>query len=374
MRLHTFIELRQEEILREWDAFATSLHAATARMTRVAIRDHAREMLEAVAADLAVEQSADEQHEKSIGNAPVSRNAPRTAAQTHALLRAKSGFDINELVAEYRALRASVLRLWAAEIAPEAIDVQDTIRFNEAIDQALAESVTFFTTELERSRNLLLGMLGHDMRNPLNVVVMTAKYLQKLDVGDVVSRAAARLLSSGARLQALLDDLVDYNRSNLGVGIRITRRPCDLTEVFNEQLDLLRAAHPEQEVEFQCSGDLNGTWDADRLHQLLGNLVTNALKYGDQTRPVCVRVEGRDQEVRIEVSNEGKPIAPNSIADIFKPLRRGTAPHHDPHANDSLGLGLYIVSEVANAHGGQVSVTSDEGATVFLVLLRRASA
>lgn len=360
--------------MREWDAFATSLHAATARMTRVAIRDHAREMLLAVAADLALEQSADEQHEKSIGNAPMLRNAPQTAAQTHALLRAKSGFDINELVAEYRALRASVLRLWAAEIAPVAIDVQDTIRFNEAIDQSLAESVTFFTTELERSRNLLMGMLGHDMRNPLNVVVMTARYLQKLDGGDAVSKAAGRLVSSGARLQALLDDLVDYNRSNFGVGIRITRRPCNLAAVFNEQLDLLRAAHPDQQVEFQHSGNLNGMWDADRLHQLLGNLVTNALKYGDKTRPVCVQAEGRDQEVRIEVSNEGKPIAPNFIADIFKPLRRGTAPHHDPHTNDSLGLGLYIVSEVAQAHEGKVSVTSDESATVFRVLLPRVPA
>lgn len=340
----------------------------------MAIRDHAREILNVVAADLALEQSADEPYEKSIGDAPQSHNAPQTAAQIHALLRVKSGFDIDELVAEYRALRVSVLRLWAAETTPVAIDLGDIIRFNEAIDQALAESVAFFTTELERSRNLLLGMLGHDMRNPLNVVVMTARYLHKLDAGDSVLKAAGTLVSSSARLQALLDDLVDFNRSNLDVRLRISRQPCDLTDVFNEQLDLLRAAHPEQQVEFQHSGDLRGMWGAERLHQLLGNLVTNALKYGDKTRPVCVRVEGREQEVRIEVTNEGNPIAQDLIADIFKPLRRGTALGHDPQTSDGFGLGLYIVSEVTHAHGGNISVISDEIGTVFLVVLPRASA
>jgi hypothetical protein len=101
----------------------------------------------------------------------------------HAVLRARGGFDINQLAAEYRALRASVLRLWidAGQPAPHADDV---IRFNEAIDQALAESISFFSVQVDRARNLLLGMLGHDMRSPLQTIQMTAVYLANLNAGE----------------------------------------------------------------------------------------------------------------------------------------------------------------------------------------------
>ena len=124
--------------------------------------------------------------------------APETAAQTHAILRARSGFDINQLASEYRALRASVLRLWTEACQPDDINLEDVIRFNEAIDQALAESIEFFSEQVERARNLLLGMLGHDMRNPLNTIQMTASYLAALNAGAEVSEAAFRLIRSGA--------------------------------------------------------------------------------------------------------------------------------------------------------------------------------
>ena len=117
------------------------------------------------------------------------------------MLRARSGFDINQLVAEYRALRASVLRLWTQRVRARRTDLDDIIRFNEAIDQALAESVAFFSAEVEQARNLLLGMLGHDMRSPLHAIQMTASYLAGLNAGNDVSAAAARLINSGARMR-----------------------------------------------------------------------------------------------------------------------------------------------------------------------------
>ena len=121
--------------------------------------------------------------------------APETAAQTHAVLRANSGFDINQLAAEYRALRASVLRLWTDAFPhAEGTRLEDVIRFNEAIDQALGESIAFFSRRVERSRNLLLGMLGHDMRSPLQTIVMTSSYLSALNAGAEVSKAASRLI------------------------------------------------------------------------------------------------------------------------------------------------------------------------------------
>ncbi|MFP3570049.1 histidine kinase dimerization/phospho-acceptor domain-containing protein, partial [Paraburkholderia sp. SIMBA_030] len=206
-----------EPILAQWEAFAATLLPAAANMESLALRNHAQHILHAVAKDLRTSQTREAQREKSLGRGPSLTDATETAAQTHALLRARAGFNINQLAAEYRALRASVLRLWMDDCAPEAPDLDDVIRFNEAIDQALAESVGFFSAQVEQSRNLLLGMLGHDMRSPLQAIQVTATYLAALNAGERVSEAAARLIRSGARMQALLDDLTDFNRTRLGL-------------------------------------------------------------------------------------------------------------------------------------------------------------
>jgi hypothetical protein len=146
----------------------------------------------------------------------------QTAAQEHGTGRAESGFSVEELVAEFRALRASVILLWTEEqVTVGADEIEELIRFNEAIDQALSETITFFSEQVNRARNLLLGMLGHDMRNPLNAIQMTASNLATLNAGTEVSEAASRLIRSGASMKALLDDLVDFNRTKLGLGINI---------------------------------------------------------------------------------------------------------------------------------------------------------
>ena len=136
MRLADFILRNMESILVEWEAFAATLFPAAASMTPLALRDHAKEILEAVAKDLSTSQTKQAQIDKSRGRAPKLMDAPETAAQTHAILRARSGFDINQLASEYRALRASALRLWTESCQPDDINLEDVIRFNEAIDQA----------------------------------------------------------------------------------------------------------------------------------------------------------------------------------------------------------------------------------------------
>src|SRR5512143_3720024 len=139
MRLADFIIRNTEAILAEWETFAASLLPAASGMTSLALRDHAKQILEAVAKDMSTPQTKDAQSEKSKGNAPKLLGAPETAAQTHAVLRARSGFDINQLAAEYRALRASVLGLWMDSCEIREIDLDDVVRFNEAIDQGIAE-------------------------------------------------------------------------------------------------------------------------------------------------------------------------------------------------------------------------------------------
>ena len=183
MRLAAFILRDMETILAQWESFAAAQLPAAASMKPLALRDHAQQILEAVAKDLSTLQSREAQTAKSLGRAPKLFGAPETAAQTHATLRARSGFNINQLAAEYRALRASVLRLWFDVCQPEVPHADDIIRFNEAIDQALAESIGFFSAQVDQARNLFLGMLGHDMRIPLQTLQMTASYLAALNAG-----------------------------------------------------------------------------------------------------------------------------------------------------------------------------------------------
>jgi signal transduction histidine kinase len=371
MRLAGFILNRMEAILVEWEAFATTLLPAARGMTSLALRDHAQGILEAVAKDLTAPQTREAQSEKSKGRATEVPGAPETAAQAHAVLRAASGFDINQLVAEYRALRASVLRMWMDSSPLEAPEVEDVIRFNEAIDQAVAESVGHFHSQVEQARNLFLGVLGHDMRSPLNTIVTTASYLAVLNAGEHVSLAAARLIRSGASMQALLDDLVDFNRTKLGLGLEISPSDIDLASVVADEVEQLRGAHPNRRIELAATGDTRGRWDGARLQQLLRNLVSNAIKYGSPNSPVRVALRGEEADVRLEVTNSGPPIDPSVLSKIFDPLERGSAPSGGHGTRDGLGLGLFIVREIALAHGGAVEVRSDGETTFALRLPRR---
>ncbi|MCO4880263.1 sensor histidine kinase [Paraburkholderia caribensis] len=373
MRLADFILRDMEPILVQWEAFAATLQPAAANMESLALRDHAQNILHAAVKDLRTSQTREAQREKSLGRGSSQIDVTETAAQTHALLRARAGFDINQLAAEYRALRASVLRLWMDDCVPEPPQLDDIIRFNEAIDQAIAESIGFFSAQVELSRNLLLGMLGHDMRGPLQAILATASYLAALNDGERVSRAADRMIRSGARMQALLDDLTDFNRTSLGLGIKVAPTSINLAEVLADEVEELRAIHPDRQIELKVSGDPQGVWDGRRVQQLVGNLVLNAIKYGAQDTPVHVTVTGDVTHVHIDVSNRGPAIDSTLLARIFDPLTRGANPHCKHDSADSLGLGLYIASEIVKAHHGVIEARSDETETTFSVTLPRSN-
>jgi signal transduction histidine kinase len=255
------------------------------------------------------------------------------------------------MAAEYRALRASVLRQWCDYSPPENTHLDDIIRFNEAIDQALAESVAFFSKEVDQARNLFLGMLGHDLRNPLQTIQVTASYLAALNADAKVSDAARRLINSGRDMHALLDDLLDFNRTTLGLGINITPADIDLSQLVASELDQLRAANPGRKIDLEVQGNTCGSWDSQRLKQLLGNLVRNAIKYGAQDAPVYVSLNGNGAGVFLEVSNSGPVIEPSDLDQIFNPLKRGSDNENKRDTDGSLGLGLYIVREIAQGHG-----------------------
>ena len=369
MRLAEYISTDMEQILVQWEAFAATRLPAADHMRSLELRDHAQQILEAIVADLRNAQTPEAQKAKSMGLAPVADCAPETAAQTHAVLRAMSGFDIEQLASEYRALRATVLSLWMEACHPKVPFLDDLVRFNEAIDQALAESIGFFSAHVTRSRNLLLGMLSHDLRSPLQTIQMTARYLRQLDASTDVSEAAGRLIKSGGRMQKLLDDLVDFNRTELGLGIKVNAAGVDIGKLCADEVDQIRAACPGRLINLEVDGDCRGSWDGDRLQQLLNNLVSNAIHYGDSSGTVRVAVDGRGADVQLSVANAGATIDGELLPRIFEPLRRGFAV---PSANDNgLGLGLYIASEIAKAHGGWIGVTSESMQTVFIVRLPR---
>jgi len=371
VNLAEFIEREADAIVDEWDRFARTCLPAASQMTPLELRDHAHEILHAIAVDLRTPQSREQQVVKGQGRAPVELNAAETIAQTHGVLRARNGFDIRQLVSEYRALRACVLRLASDACAPHALRMDDVMRFNEAIDQALAESVCFYSTQVERARNLLLGMLGHDMRSPLQAIRMTAAHLKAMNAGADVSNAATRLIRSGARMQSLLDGLVDFNRTQFGLGVNVSRVAGDLGEHCASGLEEVRIVCPSRTFEFSAQGDCSGLWDRQRIEQLVSNLVNNAVKYGTPDTPIQVTVTGGEGEVTIDVVNQGVLEVSGDPSQLFEPLQRG----HRDNAREpaSLGLGLFIAREIAQAHGGSIAVRSDSGSTVFSVRLRRSA-
>jgi signal transduction histidine kinase len=371
MRLSEFILHDMDAILGEWDAFATAHIPAAAKMTPEAVRDHAKQILTAVAKDMSTLQTKEAQADKSKGVEPESTEDPETAAEEHAVLRAQSGFHINELVAEYRALRASVLRRWMDACRPDGESLGEVVRFNEAIDQAISESIEFFSSQVDQTRNLMLGMLSHDMRSPLNTILMTASYLAVLNAGSDVSEGASRLTRAANAMKDLLDDMVDFKRTMLGLGINVALADIDLVTVFAGELEQLRGAHPGRRLELKVDGDARGCWDGPRLQQVLRNLVSNAIKYGAPDTPVQTVIVGEATTVRFAVTNSGPTIEQSALGQIFEPLQRGPAAGQGYARDHSLGLGLFIVREVARAHGGEVNVRSAEGVTTFDVRLPR---
>lgn len=371
MRLADFILHDMEGVLQEWDAFATAHIPAAARMTPRAVRDHAQQILTAVAKDMSTPQTKRAQTDKSKGLAPEMVGDPETAAETHAVLRAQGGFDINELAAEYRALRASVLRRWMETCPTNDLSLKDVVRFNEAIDQAISESIEYFAAQVDQARNLVLAMLSHDMRNPLTAIMMTASYLADLKTGTNVSKAASLVSSASHEMMVLLDDMVDLNRTMLGLGINIALADIDLAMVLADELELLRGANPGRRLDLTVIGDARGHWDGPRLQRVLRNLVSNAIRYGARESPIGTVIVGNVTDVRFTVTNFGPTIEQLDLDQIFDPFKRGSAEGETHSSDGALGLGLFIVREIVRAHSGDVEVRSAHGVTEFDVLLPR---
>jgi signal transduction histidine kinase len=371
--LSAFIRGHTEQILAEWEKFARTLDTETP-MDTAALRDHAKEMLGAVADDLDLPQTIGEQSEKAQGKRDAQLEGQLTAAQQHGAGRALSGFTVEQMVSEFRALRASVLKLWQRERREAtAEDLQDLTRFNESIDQAIAESITTYARGVRQSRDRFLAVLGHDLRTPIGAIMTSTRFL--LDLGDLHDphlSIVTQMHSSARRMNRLVGDLLELTRTRMGDSIPITRAHTDIGGLLQDVVDELSASHPAHRVEIRKSGDLRGMWDCERLIQALINLASNAVHHGATDSPITIAATGTDDEVTISVHNEGPPIQPDQMDHLFdamKEIQPGGI-----RDRRHLGLGLYIVDKIVAAHGGRIEVQSSKGeGTTFTIHLPRAT-
>ncbi|KTC48580.1 histidine kinase [Pseudomonas fluorescens ABAC62] len=369
MRLSDFILNNLEPILQDWEDFAATVQTPGATLDQDGLRDHAAQMLHAIAQDLRTTQTAQEQRDKALGLAP--QQDQETPAETHAVTRLMAGFTIDQMVSEYRALRASVLRQWLKQVkGGTALNVEDMNRFHEAIDQALAESVASYSRAVDASRTVFLGILGHDLRTPLGAILLGAEMLKRSrSSGEHDTRVATQIHTSVQRASQIVGDLLDLTRCQMGPGIPVKRVQADLVPICERIVAEVQAFHPQAHLRFEAQPSVPGLFDGARMEQVFSNIISNAVQHGDPHAPVEVTLAVKQDACVFSVQNQGAPIPEDVLPFIFNPMGRFSQRSMIEHGpTQGLGLGLYIAAEIVASHQGVIEVESgSQGATVFRV-------
>jgi signal transduction histidine kinase len=300
-------------------------------------------------ADGALEAEREERKSDREGFLTVERGATDkdlTGERTHA----------DTLVVDQREANAKMVQatIRAQELAVEAREARDRAEKSELELRAVAEF-----------REMFIGILGHDLRNPLGSITLAATFLlRRGNLDEEGGETVARILRSSQRINRMIHQLLDLTRARLGGGMPIEPEPTDVADICRNVVDEF-----EVTIELVVEGDLTGTWDKDRLEEALSNIAGNAIEYAAPGTAVIVKAHPDGAEVVVEVSNQGAPIPPDVLPFIFEPFRRvqlrGKAP------SDHLGLGLYIAHQIVVSHGGTLAARSADGMTTFVIRLPR---
>jgi signal transduction histidine kinase len=303
--------------------------------------------------------------------------------ERHARLRFDVGYNLPEIMRELSCLRIQTLRLMqdsAYCLLPEAALLIHTAidTFGATAGQRFLEWRTAELAQTAALREQVMAILGHDLRNPLTTIRLSAELILRMaDEPDsrfrpTATRAAARMVNSAKRMARMIQDVLDFTRTRLGIGIPLKPVPVDLNDICRGIVEELAVSHADRDLAVRATGDLHGVWDPDRLQQVVENLLSNALRYSPPDTSVQLRLDGlSDDEVRIAVHNAGPAIGPDDLERLFEPFRQGNRQVGED-AQNGLGLGLFIVQAIAWAHGGTIDVTStDADGTTFVVTLPR---
>lgn len=297
-------------------------------------------------------------------------------AQAHGRQRYRTGFDLRQLVREYGMLRDCVVDF--LEESQRVHATMDLLVIGQFITNAISESVAEFVEAHQnelRARvdfeEKLVAIVSHDLRNPLGAIQLASHILlEKDDLNQRQEKIVARIQSSSARASRLVEDLLDFSAARFGKGLALVRTRFDLHAVVRDVVDEIRVVSGEPELRLLQSGDGFGDWDEGRVTQVVANLVNNALTYRRPNTPVSIRTTSDTDDVVISVHNDGDAIPPEKLERLFEPLVRGS--REAPKGGRNIGLGLFIVDQIARAHGGRVSVRStQENGTTFTVRLPR---
>lgn len=372
MKLAPFIKEHHEEIIDEWVNYAEENIEGANKMELEEVRDHIKQMLIMIANNMEKSETGTQQKSKSKGN-KENKAGEGNAAKEHGGQRARIGFDIVDLSSEFRALRASVLRLWEdnSDKKKSEEDFDDMIRFNEAIDELWMDSLQRFHFKVDESKNWFLGILGHDLRNPLAAIkgVQTILKLSK-NLSDRERELLERSDSSVKRMAELISNLLELTNLRLGNGLTINKITIDLSKQTEKIVQEMELGYPDASLFIKSPGPVQGEWDEGRLDQLMTNLITNGLRHGTPGGPVKISISAEGNNAFLEVHNEGSPM-PQSIKDMISTGKFSKNEGNSKH-NDSYGLGLYIVKEIVDGHNGEIKVTSSkEKGTTFKVTLPR---
>jgi hypothetical protein len=361
MRLARFIRENEQPIIEDWELFARTLVPASENKSPRNLRNHIKDILAFISDDIESSQTGPEQIKKSEGK--KLKSYEHSAAEVHASLRQAGGFSMDQMVSEFRALRASVIRLWEAQLTRATkADISDLIRFNESLDQEITEAISYYTKTIDHSRDLFLAILSRDLHDPIGAMKMSAQLT--LNIGPLNERQTmlvSQIIASAGRATEIINHLLDLTRARLGSGLQVIKMPMDMGFVSRQLVDEMRAMHPSSTFKLEISGETEGKWDKARIGQVFSNLLGNAVQYGFKDLPVDVTIKGDPEAVSVSVHNDGVPIAPNTIGSIFDSLTRG-AGGKSPNDQEStnLGFGLYITKQIVLAHGGRIGVTSSE--------------
>lgn len=395
MRLGDFILANTEPILREWESFARSIWPTPAAGSPPPLpselRDHADAILRATAADMATDQTLVQQALKSRGEARFQADGGvmNRASEDHGSGRATSGFHLNAVVAEYRAVRASVLALWRkSRPEPDDRDLDDLTRFNESIDQSLTHAVASYEAQVladrqalldreqaarrdaesaNRAKDLFLATLSHEMRTPLNAIVGWLDLLRRPGVTPADLHEGLDVIRRATKAQTqLIEDVLDVSRIVTGK-LRLDIRPCTLSEAIHAGIDAVRPAADARDITLDIRLDTTDrpTWcDATRLQQVVWNLVSNAVKFTPKGGRIGVSLNHDHSSSQLQVTDTGNGIAADLLPYVFDRFRQADSSTRRTYGG--LGLGLSIAKHIVEQHGGTIAVASEglgKGAT-----------